>query len=292
MTGASIMPAAKASGGWHDLRPRLLSAIVLIGVAAVAIRVGGIIYGALILLAMIGMAAETAALYGLAVRSWRGVLYLAWAGCAGLAALFGHWSALPVFAMTAFVFGPPLWLGQVIIILAGTALLWLRLATPAGAWSVLFVIAVVVFSDSSAYLVGRLVGGPKLAPRISPGKTRSGAVGGLFGAVLAGVLVAWLAGGETAGGLAWLSGCVFWSVLLGVVAQLGDLAESAVKRARGVKDSGTLLPGHGGLLDRFDALLAAAPVAAGLSLAAYAGHGFWAVTPADLLAALQRLTGQ
>ena len=105
-------------------------------------------------------------------------------------------------------------------------------------------------------MAGRLIGGPKLAPRISPGKTRSGALGGFVGAVLMG------------GGIALLSGlgsthmALVWGGILGVSAQLGDLAESAMKRVLGVKDSGTLLPGHGGLLDRFDGLVVAAPVAA------------------------------
>ncbi|NHO31572.1 phosphatidate cytidylyltransferase [Acetobacter sp. LMG 1636] len=278
----------RRGANWQDLRPRLISAAVLIVVAGAAIGAGGLFYGVLVIAAMCGMASEVATLFRTSVRSWRGVLYVAWMGCAGLAAFYGHWSAVPAFVMSAFIFGPPLWAGSAVIIAAGAALLWLRLCTPPGAWSVLFAIAVVVCSDSTAYVVGRVAGGPKLAPRISPGKTRSGAMGGLAGALIAGVVVASLWGADSVV----LMRSAVWAVLLGVLAQAGDLAESAVKRARGVKDSGTLLPGHGGLLDRFDALLAVAPLAAMLSLAARPGQGFWSVGPGDVWAALLRLTGQ
>lgn len=163
-----------------------------------------------------------------------------------------------------------------VIIMAGTALLWLRVES---IWPVLFVVAVVVASDTSAYMAGRLIGGPKLAPRISPGKTRSGALGGFVGAVLMG------------GGIALLSGlgsthmALVWGGILGVSAQLGDLAESAMKRALGVKDSGTLLPGHGGLLDRFDGLVVAAPVAAAVSVTV-PDAPFWSAGLHDLVYSL------
>ncbi|BCK77034.1 phosphatidate cytidylyltransferase [Acetobacter aceti NBRC 14818] len=287
-------PSGSAKGSnWQDLRPRLISAAVLIIVAATAIGAGGVIYGGLIILTMCGLASELAGLFGLSTRSWRGVLYLGWALCAGIVAYAGRWTQLVAFPMSAFIFGPALWCGNAIIVAAGASLLWLRLGVDTGIWSVVFVIALVVASDSSAYLVGRLVGGPKLAPSISPGKTRSGAVGGLAGAMLAGMLLAWMSNKN--GGLP-LSSVLLrsagWAVLLGIVAQTGDLIESAVKRRRGVKDSGTLLPGHGGLLDRFDALLAVAPLAALLSLAAQQGAGFWTVGVGDIFAALMRMMGR
>lgn len=279
-------PAPRKGPDWHDLRPRVLSASVMIAVAGLAIVLGGPVYDLLILLAAAGMAAECAALCGLSVRSWRGVLYIAWAVCAVICACTGHWAAVPVFVATTWIFGGPAGLGLVAVIIGAVSLLWLRLATAPGPWSVLFVIAVVVMSDSSAYMAGRIFGGPKLAPRISPGKTRSGAAGGLVGAVFAGMLVAFLQGGGT------LLHAAVWAGVLGVLAQAGDLAESAAKRAYGVKDSGTILPGHGGLLDRFDALLAAAPAAALLSLAAPSGAGFWSAGLSDLRDALFRLAGQ
>ena len=153
---------------------------------------------------------------------------------------------------------------------------------PGGLGAMLFLIALVCGCDVGAYLVGRLVGGPKLAPRISPGKTWSGALGGLALAVVLGSLVAVGLGLPASRlprtGLA--------ALLLAVVAEAGDLFESALKRRFGVKDSGRLIPGHGGLLDRFDGLLAAAPVAcllaplpgagpAGFSIAFSGGSGWW-----------------
>ena len=147
------------------------------------------------------------------------------------------------------------------------ALLWLRADPAAGRGNVLFVVAVVWASDIGAYAAGRLVGGPKLAPAISPGKTWSGAAGGLV-AVL---LVAWaFAGTAIPPGRGMLV-----AACLGVASQAGDLLESAIKRGFGVKDSGRLIPGHGGLLDRIDGLIAAAPLAAVLAGWTGRGVGLW-----------------
>ncbi len=135
------------------------------------------------------------------------------------------------------------------------ALLWLRADGATGRWNVLFVVFVVWASDIGAYAAGRLIGGTKLAPSISPGKTWSGAAGGLLAAVLVALAVAAVSGPVSARVVAVAAG-------LSVISQLGDLFESWMKRHLGVKDSGRLIPGHGGLLDRLDGLLAAAPVAA------------------------------
>lgn len=268
---------AQDTSAWRDLRPRLMSAAVLVAVAGTCIGLGGLAYDALILGMMGGMAVEAAALFGLSVKSWRGVLYLLWGVCAGLSAATGHWAYFSVFCISSLVFGAPLCAIMCVIILAGTALLWLRQGS---FWPVLFVIAVVVASDSSAYVAGRIFGGPKLAPRISPGKTRSGAVGGLVGAVATGGIVA------TLSGLGGVGSALVWGGILGISAQAGDLAESAMKRALGVKDSGKLLPGHGGLLDRFDGLVVAAPVAALVSVCAGASMPFWAAGARTILRAL------
>jgi phosphatidate cytidylyltransferase len=125
-------------------------------------------------------------------------------------------------------------------------------------------------SDIGAYLTGRAVGGPKLAPHISPGKTVAGAVGGLAAAIIAGIAVALAVSRPTS-----LTHAAAAAAVLGVVAQAGDLLESHVKRRFGAKDSGWLIPGHGGLLDRLDALLAAALVAALLALAQGRGVVLW-----------------
>ncbi|MBC2885076.1 phosphatidate cytidylyltransferase [Ochrobactrum sp. CM-21-5] len=128
----------------------------------------------------------------------------------------------------------------------------LRGDEPFGFTAIVFLFAVVWATDIAAYFNGRALGGPKLAPRFSPNKTWSGAIGGAVAAVAAGILVASLV--AEPGGLA----VPVLALLLSVVSQIGDLAESWVKRQFGAKDSGRLLPGHGGVLDRVDGLVAAA----------------------------------
>lgn len=136
--------------------------------------------------------------------------------------------------------------------LSGFSLACLRDGDRAGLVAILFLFAVVWATDILAYFVGRAVGGPKLAPAISPGKTWSGALGGTAGGVAAGLLLAVAAG---AGNLAFLTVAAF---ALSVVSQAGDLLESWVKRRHGRKDSSQLIPGHGGVMDRVDGLVAAA----------------------------------
>ncbi len=138
---------------------------------------------------------------------------------------------------------------------ASLAALW-AVRSAYGARGLFFILVVVWCSDIGAYAAGRLLGGPRLAPSISPGKTWSGAAGGLAAAMAGGIVIA---------------GLNIWAALgaavLGIASQLGDLGESALKRRYQVKDSGRLIPGHGGLLDRLDGLMAAALVA-GLAMAA------------------------
>lgn len=121
---------------------------------------------------------------------------------------------------------------------------------------VLFLLVLIWTADIAAYFTGRRWGKTKLAPALSPGKTRAGVYGALAGAVLAALSLAWWLGmSPSLAGLA-----VILCVVTAFVSVVGDLYESLVKRRRGVKDSGRLLPGHGGILDRIDSLMAAAPV--------------------------------
>jgi phosphatidate cytidylyltransferase len=139
-------------------------------------------------------------------------------------------------------------------------LVWLAQAPGAGRAIVLWIFAVVWATDIGAYMAGRRIGGPRLAPHWSPQKTWAGLAGGALGAALAGWAAAHLAGAAP-------PPLVMVSAGLALVEQFGDLAESMVKRRFGVKDSSGLIPGHGGLLDRLDGMLTVIPAVALLSLA-------------------------
>jgi phosphatidate cytidylyltransferase len=152
----------------------------------------------------------------------------------------------------------PLVWGSCGIVYAGIAYLGPALMRRDAAWgfvAILFVAASVWATDIFAYAVGRAVGGPLLWPQISPNKTWSGAIGGVVGGVAAGTSVAYASGVDR------LVAVGSVALLLSVLTQAGDLFESAVKRRFGAKDAGSLIPGHGGLMDRLDGFLVAAFVA-------------------------------
>jgi phosphatidate cytidylyltransferase len=142
--------------------------------------------------------------------------------------------------------------GFVYASLSGFSLAVLRGEDHAGLLAIVFLFAVVWTTDSLAYFFGKSIGGPKLAPSISPGKTLSGAIGGWVSGVVAALVFGYLAG---ASNLLLLAAA---AALLSIVSQIGDLFESWVKRRHGVKDSGSIIPGHGGVMDRVDALVVAA----------------------------------
>jgi phosphatidate cytidylyltransferase len=145
-------------------------------------------------------------------------------------------------------------------------LLWLRHQPALGRETILWIVCCTWATDIGAYVVGRSAGGARLAPRISPGKTWSGLVGGM----------AWSSVASAAFGYAFGLGqtitLAIVGALLAVVGQVGDLLESAVKRSAGAKDSGTLIPGHGGLLDRVDGLIA---ILLAVTLVRLVGDGGW-----------------
>jgi phosphatidate cytidylyltransferase len=152
--------------------------------------------------------------------------------------------------------------GALWVALPCICLLWLARGGPNGRATLLWILAIVWATDIGAYVIGRTLGGPRLAPRWSPRKTWAGLAGGAVCAGLAGwATAAWL-------GISPALPLVFLSAGLAIVEQFGDLAESLAKRRFGVKDSSGLIPGHGGLLDRLDGLLAVIPVVALLTMIA------------------------
>lgn len=148
-------------------------------------------------------------------------------------------------------------LGTAYLPVACAAFLWLRADPEAGRTLILWLLFVVWTTDIAAYFSGRAIGGPKLAPHISPKKTWAGLIGGAIAAAVVGPLVLATTSGEMH-----VARWAAASATLAVVAQVGDLFESAFKRTFGAKEASGLIPGHGGLLDRIDGLLAAALVVA------------------------------
>ena len=285
----SIGPAGRpARAGWADLRLRVLSAVVLAPVAVAIVWLGGVFWSGLIILAAAGLAGEWVLLCGTRLDALPGLAVpLAMIAVGALAAGWAGW-ALPVLVATciatwAIAAGVPglrvpraasLAAGMIYIGVACVALIWLRHDGRAGLPNILFLLLIVWASDVGAYLAGRLLGGPRLAPSISPGKTWAGACGGLLAAVAMGYIVAvgfsFSSGGA---GPSWRIALV--AAGLGLASQLGDLLESAIKRRFGVKDSSRLIPGHGGLFDRLDGFLTAGPLAALLALALGPGVVLW-----------------
>ncbi len=169
-----------------------------------------------------------------------------------------------VLATAAIVIVPPTFgrsaglsaLGVFYVGLPAVALLWLRYDTPYGFMAILLIFAIVWCADTAAFAAGRLIGGPKLWPTISPKKTWAGLLGALSASTAVAALFAFFVPGTSELRLA-LTGFG-----LGLVAQGGDLAESALKRLFGLKDASNLIPGHGGFMDRMDSIIAVAIVAA------------------------------
>jgi phosphatidate cytidylyltransferase len=254
-------PAGDKRSPWRDFAPRLFSAMIMAPLCLGAIWAGGLIWeAALTLLATVAVV-ECVAMAGVALDSELALVGLAGIPAAQVAYLASGQELLPILVIAAFTLGlvvprRALSAGFVFVGLGYVSLLLLR-ASPAGLRDVLYLMAVVWANDVGAYVTGRVFGGKRMAPVLSPGKTWSGALGGLASAVVAGLAVA-LAYHANRSGQYWAEGV---AVLLSVAAQAGDLLESGLKRHFGKKDSGSLIPGHGGVLDRVDGLLTAAPVA-------------------------------
>jgi phosphatidate cytidylyltransferase len=213
---------------------------------------GGLIFGAVVL----------GALY------YGGMAFAFLMGMAAAASVY-EWGRM---VMTDRKYHIPLMaLGICYIGLSTGIMTWLRTGTAHGLYNMLTLLLIVWASDISAYFTGRAIGGPKLAPKISPKKTWAGFIGssvgaGLVAGLLASPIVLEQFGVETIGQLS-VPSYALMGFILAMVGQAGDLSISLLKRRYGVKDTGTLIPGHGGVLDRIDALLLVA-LAFGLIMAA------------------------
>lgn len=235
---------------WSDLRPRVISAAVMVSVGAVDVWLGGwpllisisILIGVMIWeLALLSepQASGRALIMGMAAglllffdQGWTGWLLI-------LPLLFlatKHRERRAILALAALA-----------IMVAGKGLIEMR--TQHGISAILWLIGVVVVSDIAGYFIGRIFGGPKFWPSISPKKTWSGTVAGWIGAVIVGTVFAVMGHGSLL--------LILLSPLIAFAGQMGDIGESWLKRRAGVKDSSHLIPGHGGFLDRFDALIGA-----------------------------------
>jgi phosphatidate cytidylyltransferase len=177
-------------------------------------------------------------------------------------ALFVLAASATAVGVTAYQSGQVSWplAGLAYAALPAASLMWLRSDPSLGAAAVLYLFAVAWTTDTASYIAGRLIGGPKLAPRISPRKTWSGFIVGALAPALVGIAFAAALDSTSATRLALVS------VALALACQMGDLVESWVKRRFGAKDTSQLIPGHGGLLDRIDGLLFAAVLAALIAL--------------------------
>ncbi|HZK88933.1 MAG TPA: phosphatidate cytidylyltransferase [Stellaceae bacterium] len=248
------------------LRLRILSALVLAPLPLVAIWLGGPFMPILTVVAAIVMAWEWSRLCG-GGAPLVAVVAVAVVAAAGLGVRAG--SVLLVVGAVAIWVGEvrrpgsaPLWAaaGCLWVGLPCIILLWLVQSGSAARGTLFWMFAVVWATDIGAYAAGRQLGGPLLAPRWSPRKTWAGLLGGVGCAALAGWATAGLLG------IASVLPLVLVSAALAIVEQFGDLAESVAKRRFGVKDASGLIPGHGGLLDRLDGLLAVIPAVALLTL--------------------------
>jgi phosphatidate cytidylyltransferase len=250
------------STGLSNLQTRIISAVLLAAIAIWATWMGGLPFRALVAIGGVLVFWEWQSITG---YDKYGVLELAAPG-AMAASAFMVMAGFPtlqslipaVFAMffaiaAAVRRGMPFWFpaGVPYALLPILGLTALRGDDAGGLYAVVFLFSVVWATDIFAYFGGRALGGPKLSPTISPSKTWSGALSGTFTAIAAGLCVAVWAGGSN------LTFLAIMALVLSVASQTGDLFESYVKRRFGLKDSGAILPGHGGVMDRVDGLIGA-----------------------------------
>ena len=245
------------SGSWDDLKPRVISGVVMAVVGAAALWAGGIWFMALVAICCGAMIWELARM----CAPDQGAEIISMGVIAAMAVVLTV--SVPVFYSVPILLGfvGASWsvirthrmiyaLYALLIMVGGCGFILIR--QDAGLIWMLWLILIVVASDMAGYIAGRLLGGPKFWPKVSPKKTWSGTVAGWIAAALVGVaFIFYLDKAEN------VVLAMLLSVLLAFAAQMGDIAESAVKRKCGIKDSSNLIPGHGGFMDRLDAMLGA-----------------------------------
>ncbi len=271
---------------WNDLGLRIVSAGVIGVIALAALFIGPLAWSLLVLIVYVLMLRELAGLCepGMgARRRWLlaltpvAVLLVALAlpvvGGADPAGFDGIWTAYRLGLLRVLLVAlVPIGIGVLVVkndqriwlaygvVLAGAAMALIYGQIIAGPEGILVLVGIVMISDIAGYFAGRALGGPKFWPRISPKKTWSGTIAGWIGAGVFGAIFLPQIGGLSPG----IAGAV--AVLLAFAGQMGDITESWIKRRAGVKDSSKLIPGHGGVLDRLDALVAVAALAGLASL--------------------------
>lgn len=248
----SRVAARLSASRWGDLGLRLVSGFILAGMGVLAVAVGGQFFLIMTVLIFALMGWELAAMtdtppnlatrVSIAALSGVGLLISQWGGAALLAL------ALAPLAVAVTPRRDPALLAIYTLAML-TAAFGFVVLDRHGAVIVVWLVCLVVASDVLGYFAGRLIGGPKFWPAISPKKTWAGTIAGWIGAAVLGAAFAmWQGGG-------W--GLVIISPLVAFAGQMGDIVESVIKRRAGVKDASRLIPGHGGVLDRFDALIGA-----------------------------------
>lgn len=256
-------PLARRS--WTDLGPRLVSAAVLLVIAIVSLYIGSYLFAAVVGAVFAGCYREWERMVTLRPLSILGGALIA---LLALASLVFPWlgvtasAAIVVVAAVVAGFGTAgtqLWRIGGVLFYGGVIIVTMAMRGPSnwadwsafdtGLWAGVFLGVVIFATDTGAYFMGRQIGGEKLAPDISPGKTWSGAIGGFAIGTLAG-LILWL---TVVPSSPWWIGLVL-AAAMSILGQVGDLTESFIKRRFRVKDSGDIIPGHGGLMDRLDSL--------------------------------------
>lgn len=264
--------SARKSSLW----PRIVTSLVLIPSALAAVYAGGWVLAIWAMAASIAMSREWIMIVHKERQpGWRLALHAAAIIMSQTLLVAGHanfaMAAVFIMALAGNVYAQRLgersiWtvMGIIFIALPSLAFSELRMLTPFGLETVVWLLCIVWATDSAAYLAGSAFGGPKLAPLISPNKTWAGAVSGLAAGIIAGILLTQLSGFVARE--PYVLACAGVSLLT----QCGDLAESFLKRTFGVKDASDLIPGHGGALDRLDGMIVATSGVA--ILAAIIGH--------------------